>query len=41
MSIAAGTAAAYWDDAVLAAAVCAVDPAAIGGVALRDRKSVV
>jgi len=33
----AGTAAAYWDDAVLAAAVCAVDPAAIGGVALRAR----
>jgi magnesium chelatase subunit D len=37
VSIAAGTAAAYWDDAVLAAAVCAVDPAAIGGVALRAR----
>lgn len=37
MTAAAGTAAAYWDDAVLAAAVCAVDPAGIGGVALRAR----
>ncbi|MFU8764014.1 MAG: magnesium chelatase, partial [Haliea sp.] len=37
MTASAGTAAAYWDDAVLAAAVCAVDPAAIGGVALRAR----
>jgi len=33
----AGNAAAYWDDAVLAAAICAVDPAGIGGVALRAR----
>lgn len=37
MTASAGTAAAYWDDAVLAAAICAVDPEGIGGVALRAR----
>jgi magnesium chelatase subunit D len=32
-----GAASRVWDDAVLAAALCAIDPAGLGGVALRTR----